>query len=105
MPKKDKQFYVGVDLGGTKILAAVVSEKGKILGKAKNRTPAADGPDAVIMRIAETVEQAVSKSDLAMTDIVGVGVGAPGVGEVDPGLNQPGVAGNVGGVARRSVRY
>jgi hypothetical protein len=23
---------------------------------------------------------------------------------VDPGLNQPGVAGNVGGVARRSVR-
>jgi hypothetical protein len=36
---------------------------------------------------------------------VGVpGVGAPGVGVVDPGLNQPGVAGNVGGVARRSVR-
>ena len=34
----------------------------------------------------------------------GVGVGAPGIGAVDPGLNQPGVAGNVGGVARRSVR-
>jgi len=34
----------------------------------------------------------------------GVGVGAPGVGVADPGLNQPGVAGNVGGVARRSVR-
>lgn len=32
------------------------------------------------------------------------GVGAPGVGVVDPGLNQPGVVGNVGGVARRSVR-
>jgi len=32
------------------------------------------------------------------------GVGAPGVGVVDPGLNQPGVAGNVSGVARRSVR-
>jgi hypothetical protein len=32
------------------------------------------------------------------------GVGAPGVGVADPGLNQPGVAGNVGGVARRSVR-
>jgi hypothetical protein len=36
--------------------------------------------------------------------VPGVGVGAPGVGVVDPGLNQPGVAGNVGGVARRSVR-
>jgi hypothetical protein len=32
------------------------------------------------------------------------GVGAPGIGVVDPGINQPGVAGNVGGVARRSVR-
>ena len=32
------------------------------------------------------------------------GVGAPGIGVADPGLNQPGVAGNVGGVARRSVR-
>jgi hypothetical protein len=31
-------------------------------------------------------------------------VGTPGVSVVDPGLNQPGVAGNVGGVARRSVR-
>jgi len=28
----------------------------------------------------------------------------PGVGVADPGLNQPGVAGNVGDVARRSVR-
>jgi len=28
----------------------------------------------------------------------------PGIHVVDPGLNQPGVAGNVGGVARRSVR-
>lgn len=36
---------------------------------------------------------------------VGVpGAGAPGVGLVDPGLNQPGVVGNVRGVARRSVR-
>lgn len=26
----------------------------------------------------------------------GVGVGAPGVGVVDPGINQPGAAGNVG---------
>jgi hypothetical protein len=34
----------------------------------------------------------------------GVGVGAPGVGVVDPGINQPGAVGNVAGVARRTVR-
>jgi hypothetical protein len=32
-----------------------------------------------------------------------MGLAGPAVA-VDPGLNQPGVAGNVGGVARRSVR-
>lgn len=34
----------------------------------------------------------------------GPGVGAAGPGVRDPGINQPGAAGNVGGVARRSVR-
>jgi hypothetical protein len=35
-----------------------------------------------------------------------VGVGAPGAGAYDPGLNQPGAMGNVGvtSVARRTVR-
>jgi glucokinase len=83
MGKKNKAPYIGVDLGGTKILAAVVSNKGKILSEAKNSTPASEGPDAVIARIAETAEQAVSKADVAVKDIAAVGVGAPGV--VDSG--------------------
>jgi hypothetical protein len=33
-----------------------------------------------------------------------VGVGAPGAGAWDPGFNQPGIAGNVHGVARRTTR-
>jgi hypothetical protein len=32
------------------------------------------------------------------------GMGAPGAGVRDPAINQPGAAGNVRGVARRSVR-
>ena len=34
---------IGVDLGGTKILAVVVDAAGKILGRAKADTPAAEG--------------------------------------------------------------
>jgi hypothetical protein len=30
-------------------------------------------------------------------------VGAPGAGVRDPGINQPGAVGNVGGVARRRI--
>ncbi len=86
MAKKDKQSYIGVDLGGTKILAAVVSHQGEILSQAKNPTPAKQSPDAVIARIAETAEGAVRQAGLAMKDIAGIGVGAPGVIDTARGL-------------------
>ncbi len=43
--KSDKPV-IGMDLGGTKILAGVVSLEGKVLGTAKRATKAAAGPDA-----------------------------------------------------------
>ena len=86
MAKKNKQPYIGVDLGGTKILAAVVSPQGEILSQAKNPTPAKQSPDAVIARIAETAEGAVHQADLAMKDIAAIGVGAPGVIDTARGL-------------------
>jgi glucokinase len=36
--EKTNDLVVGVDLGGTKILAAVVTADGKILGQAKRKT-------------------------------------------------------------------
>jgi glucokinase len=74
-----KQPFIGVDLGGTKILAAVISRKGKIKAEAKNPTPAAVGPDAVLESIVRTVEQAAKKADINLKDVGGIGVGAPGV--------------------------
>ena len=41
---------VGIDLGGTKILATVVDAQGEIVAEAKQKTRAKEGPDAVIER-------------------------------------------------------
>ena len=64
MAKKRKGApVVGVDLGGTKILAAVVDKQGQILGQSKRRTlPGEDevGPEVVAERIVQTVQEAVS---------------------------------------------
>ena len=39
------RYAVGVDFGGTKVLASVVDvETGKVVGEGKKRTDAADGP-------------------------------------------------------------
>ena len=51
-------YVIGMDLGGTKILAAVVDKKGEIGTEAKQKTRAEKGPDTVIGRIAETARQA-----------------------------------------------
>lgn len=75
------EITLGIDLGGTKILAAVVDEQGRILGEAKRKTRAERGVDDVIERIAKTAQEAVANAHLDMTAIAAVGIGAPGVAD------------------------
>ena len=69
---------IGVDLGGTKILAAVVRPDGKLLGRSKRRTRAELGPDEVIARIVKTIQEAIEQSGRSLAKMAAVGVGAPG---------------------------
>jgi glucokinase len=78
----DARPVIGVDMGGTKILAAVVRSDGKILGSAKRRTRAELGPDEVIARVSETVCEAAKSAAVSLEDIGAMGIGAPG--PVDP---------------------
>jgi glucokinase len=79
MPETAKSEYlVGVDFGGTKILAGVFDASLNCLGKTKVSTKAERGKDEVIDRIARCVQDAVDECDLSMKQIRGVGIGAPG---------------------------
>ena len=69
---------VGVDMGGTKILSAVIDSEGNILSTAKVPTKADRGPSIVIDRIAESIRRAVDKSDVDTASIQAIGIGAPG---------------------------
>lgn len=97
MGKKDKSskknkrnpgtsMTLGIDLGGTKILAGVVDEHGHILGTAKRKTRPERGVDAVIERIASTAFDAVEDAGLSMDLIDAVGIGAPGVADYNTGV-------------------
>jgi len=77
---------IGMDLGGTKILAAVVDEDGRIVAEAKVKTRPEKGPDAVIERMAEAAREAVHRLKLGWDGIRGVGVGAPGPVDPDAGV-------------------
>jgi len=88
-------YTVGIDLGGTKILAAVVEAEGQILAEAKQKTRPKDGPDAVIQRIADTACKAAQRAGVDWTAIRGVGIGAPGPIDPEAGLvcNPPNLPG------------
>jgi len=86
---------VGVDLGGTKILAGVIGADGKILSLAKRPTKAKGGVEVVTERIARTIRDAVESADLELRDVSAVGLGAPGPLDPDEGviLNAPNLVG------------
>jgi glucokinase len=79
-------YVVGVDLGGTKILAGVFHSSLVCAGVAKVSTKAQRGPEAVIERIARCVRDAVDEADLDTKQIRGIGIGAPGAVEGGTGM-------------------
>jgi glucokinase len=72
------EYFVGVDLGGTKILSGVFKHSLECIGTAKASTKAQRGVEAVIERIARCVQDAADEADLTLKQVAGVGVGAPG---------------------------
>jgi glucokinase len=80
-----QEYLVGVDLGGTKILAGVFDMKLACLGRAKSSTKSQRGPDAVIERIARCVQEAVDECDLDLKKVRGIGIGAPGAVDTQTG--------------------
>jgi glucokinase len=71
----------GLDLGGTKIQAAVVDEDGKVLGEDRRPTPTEGGPQDVVDEMAAALRTAAQAAGVAPGELQGVGVGSPG--EVD----------------------
>src|SRR5580658_7396258 len=78
-------YFVGVDLGGTKILAGVFDSQLTCLGRSKMSTKPERGAQEVIDRIARSVRDAVDECDLDFKQLRAVGVGAPGAIDVSSG--------------------
>lgn len=78
---------VGVDLGGTTFTVGVMDFEGNVLSRLDTDTPVEDGPNAVMNKIVEYIDMSMEKAGLTQNDILGVGLGAPGILDVDRGIN------------------
>ncbi len=71
-------FTIGVDLGGTNLRIAAVSEQGDLLEKVTTSTKAALGRDAVISDMTDAIKEVVSRLTGSQR-LLGVGIGVPGI--------------------------
>jgi glucokinase len=89
--------YGGIDLGGTKIQAAIVDENNDVLGSARRATPTSGSPADVAKEMAGALRDAAAAAKLegagGKPSLAGVGVGSPGTiedGKVTSARNLPG---------------
>ncbi len=71
------RYIVGIDVGGTNIVAGTVAEDGsEILGVLSVPTKSEDGADAVVARIVDLARASMAQA--GKREIAGVGIGSPG---------------------------
>jgi glucokinase len=72
-------YYIGVDIGGTKIAGALVSASGKILTRTKTSTPKKVKPKDIYTCVTDAIDELMHGRGMKPSDIKGIGVGVPGI--------------------------
>ncbi len=74
-----KKYSIGIDLGGTKILIALVDKNsGEVLEHVKKKTKKDKGPKNIIRKMLEGIEELIEISGKSFDEISSIGVGAAG---------------------------
>jgi glucokinase len=81
-----RKLYIGVDLGGTNIKTGCFDSEMKLLASTSAPTQADLGPEFVADKIAETISQVVKQCSASMSDVEGIGIGAPGPSDLKRGI-------------------
>lgn len=80
------KYYVGIDLGGTNIVAGVVDENYNIVATAKTKTNCPRAEKDIADDMAKMALEAVKNANLTIDDIEWIGVGTPGIANSETGI-------------------
>jgi len=81
-----KNFRIGLDIGGTKILAGAVNAAGRLVASAKARTVIDEGERYFFNTVTELVRHVMDEAKISACDIAGIGAGCPGVINADDNI-------------------
>ena len=84
-PRNRKPFWIGFDLGGTKMMACVLDAEYNVLGTARKSTQTGSA-DKGIKRIIGTIKEAMEKANVDPAKVRGIGIACPGTVNAEKGL-------------------
>lgn len=79
-------MYIGVDIGGTNLVAGVVNDECKIIARAKTPTAPERGYMAVLNDVAQLCHDVAAKANVGIEDIKWIGIGSPGSVDAENGI-------------------
>jgi len=85
-PTSTGAVWVGVDLGGTKLMCAVLDSKFRVLAEDRTSVPPAEGQQKGLKRMAELIENTLKQSGVRRGRLAAIGVGCPGPLDLQKGL-------------------
>lgn len=97
------KYYIGIDLGGTNIVAGVVNENYEIIAKSSVKTNLPRPEQEIAADIIKVSKQAVADAGLTMDQIEWVGMGTPGIANSETGIIE--YSNNLGFVNTPMVKY
>lgn len=86
MENRNNLPALGLDLGGTKIAAAIVTAEGQLASRQQRMAMAYEGPRAVIARITSTINDVLEQAGLSASRIHSIGVAAAGFINQEKGI-------------------
>lgn len=71
-------YIISVDLGGTKILSALINNKNDIVARVKIPTDTGDGAGGLVSAIADSVKKIMTENEISEREVKAVCLGVPG---------------------------
>ncbi|NQU10835.1 ROK family protein [bacterium] len=82
----NNRYWVGFDLGGTKMMATVFDHRFRPVASERRKTRGNKGARAGVARIVETIELALDAAGGKRRVVAGIGLGCPGWLDLDRGI-------------------
>lgn len=82
----EREYWIGFDLGGTKMLSIVFDSNFKPIGRCRKKTRGFEGMAAGLDRINSVIKESIEDAGITKKKISGLGIGCPGPLDYEHGV-------------------